>query len=84
MSFNVMNDIIGSRSGRLDIKTYSAIQSIKYSLRAAGKTSIETFTRKDKLRDPVDRSLCDNFRTAWKVYKKEKEDNALTIGKIAK
>ena len=61
-SFNTMNDIIDERSGRTDIETYGAIQSVKYSMRALQKSASNIFVRKDKLHDPVDRSLCNNFR----------------------
>ena len=37
-SFSMMNDIIDSRSGRMDIDTYSAIMTTKYNLQSSGKT----------------------------------------------
>lgn len=46
-SFYVMNDVIDNKSGRLNLETYSAIQTIKYRLSADGKTAIQFFQKKD-------------------------------------
>ena len=34
-SFSVMGDVIDPKSSRMDIKTYDAIQSVKYTLRGS-------------------------------------------------
>ena len=68
-SFNAMNDIIDERSGRTDIETYGAIQSVKYAMWALEKSASKIFVRKDKLHDPVGRSLCNNFRLASRWYR---------------
>lgn len=67
----MMNDIINPRSALLVIKLYSALKLMKYSLPPSGKTSFQNFFGKDKLYDPIDRSLCNTFCNAWKLYCKE-------------
>ena len=52
-----MNDIIDSRSGRMEIDTYSAIVTTKYNIKSTGKSAAIKYTRKDILRDPVDSTL---------------------------
>ena len=46
ISFSMMNNIIGLRSGRTEIDTYSAIINIKYQLKSAGVTASSNFHRK--------------------------------------
>ena len=69
-SFSVMNDIIDSRSGRMEIETYSAIMTTKYFLKSSGKSAATKFKRKDILRDPVDSTLSYYMRTSSSRYKK--------------
>ena len=40
-SFSVMKQVLNTQTARLDVSTYRAIQSIKYPLRAAGKTAVQ-------------------------------------------
>ena len=68
-SFNVMNDVVDNKSGRLNIQTYSAIQTIKYQLKAEEKTAIQYFHKKDYLHEGVDKVLCRNMNTSNKEYK---------------
>ena len=75
-SFSMMNDIIDSRSGRMDIDTYSAIMTTKYNLKTSGKTASQKFTRKDILRDPIDTKMLYFIRTANSRYKKRLCKNA--------
>lgn len=48
-SFNIMNDVIDSKSGRINIDTYSSIQTVKYGIKSAEKNAIEYFKKKDYL-----------------------------------
>lgn len=48
-SFSIMNDIIESRSGRIEIDTYNIIMTIKYRLKLAGVTDSSKFHRKNIL-----------------------------------
>jgi hypothetical protein len=72
-SFNVMGDIISVKSTRVAPETYSAIQTVKYGLRATGKSAIEYFKRDDPKYDPVNLSLVRNMRTAYQTEKAIKE-----------
>ena len=70
-SFNVMGDVLCPKSGRMLVQTYSAIQTVKYGLRATGKSALELYSRKDPKHEPVDVKLCHNLRTARKQYANE-------------
>ena len=58
-SFSVMGDVMDKESGRMNVSTYSAIQTVKYSLAAKAskiskkQKSVQIFHRKDKLKSPV-------------------------------
>lgn len=75
-SFSMMNDIIDSRSGRMDIDTYSAIMTTKYNLKSSGKTASQKFSRKDVQRDPIDSKMLYFVRTSNSRYKKRLSKNA--------
>ncbi|XP_064597320.1 uncharacterized protein LOC135463806 isoform X2 [Liolophura sinensis] len=68
-SFNVMNDVIDAKSGRLNIETYQAIQNIKYGLKASGKSAVEYFKKRDHLHDKVDHTLVRNVKRSFSQYK---------------
>ena len=79
-SFTVMNDIIDSRSGRMEIDTYSAIVTTKYNIKSTGKSAAIKYNRKDILRDPVDSTFSYYMPTAssgCKKYLKSKRDKML-------
>ena len=48
-SFSVMNDIIDSRSGRMEIDTYSVIVTTKYNIKSNGESAAIKYSRKDIL-----------------------------------
>ena len=78
-SFSMMNDIINSRSGHMEIEAYSAIMTTKYSLKSSKSAALK-FNRKDILRDPVDSTLSYYMRTSSSRYKKclkTKRDNTV-------
>lgn len=60
-SFNVMNDVIDNKSGRLNLETYSAIQTIKYRLSADGKIAIQFFHQKDYMHETVDKNALQKY-----------------------
>jgi len=68
-SFNIMNDVIDSKSGRINIDTYSSIQTVKYGIKSAEKNTIEYFKKKDYLHEKVDATLCSNLRSSCRQYK---------------
>ena len=57
--------------------TYSAIQSIKYSLQSrqplAKNRSVSMFSRKDRLYSPIDSKLTRNMRKAYKLNNIEQD-----------
>ncbi|KAH3770278.1 hypothetical protein DPMN_171562 [Dreissena polymorpha] len=73
-SFNVMGDILNSRTGRMKIETYSAIQSTRYGLANHGVDAVKQFERHDAAKDPVDKVLCQNLRSAALRYKRQQEE----------
>lgn len=78
-SFSVMNDIIDSKSGKLKIETYSAIQNVKYSIKASNKSSLEYFCKKDYLHDKIDRRLLMNMQSARSHYKVQLASNQAAL-----
>ena len=70
-SFNTMGDILDPKSSRMNIETYSAIQTVKYGLRASGQRAVPLFKRKDVLNGPVHLKVCRNIKTARKRYAEE-------------
>ena len=78
-SFSVMGDIMDKKSGRMNVETYSAIQTVKYSLTAkASKSSkkqktIQFFHREDRLKSPVAKKLVKDIRSTKKLYEEDLE-----------
>ena len=66
-----MGDILSVKSGRMQIKTLSAQQTVKYALKARGTTALEYFKRNDILHDPVNPELCRYMSTASRRYREE-------------
>ena len=61
-SFSMMNDIIDSRSGHMEIETYSTILTRKYSRKCSKSTALK-FNGTDMWQDPVDSTLSYRMRT---------------------
>ncbi|XP_076354683.1 uncharacterized protein LOC143249156 [Tachypleus tridentatus] len=74
-SFNVMGDVIDAKSSKTAIETYTAYQTIKYSLRSKETTAIEMFKRKDVHFDPVDKRMCKDIRSAASKYTSKLREN---------
>lgn len=62
-AFSIMQDILDSQSSRLCTETLSAIQTVKYTLRASNKSAVGYFKRSDVAYDHVDKKLSLNMRT---------------------
>ena len=83
-SFNLMGDIIDIRSTRMNIATFSAMQTVKHCLNSRKMTALEYFRKGDVKHDKVDGHLCRNFKTAAAAYaeekkqKKQQKEEALT------
>lgn len=72
-SFNVMGDVIDAKTTRLNIQTYGAIQTIKYSLRSKNVTAVEYLKRDDPVYSGVNKRMCRNIRAAAATYNAQKE-----------
>ena len=69
-SFSAMGDILDAKSTRLNMETYSALQTVKYDLRAKGKSATEMYARSDIVFGPVNSMLCQDVRRSYGRYKK--------------
>ena len=71
-SFNVMGDIIDKKLGRINLETYSAIQDIKYGLKARHPLEqnrcVKEFHRKSRLYTPTNPALTRNMRNSFSLY----------------
>ena len=73
-SFSVMGEVMDKKSGRMNVSTYSAIQTVKYSLAAkASKVSkkqkcVQIFHREDKLKSLVLKNVVTKIRNSKKTY----------------
>ena len=67
-SFSGMNDIINPKTNRLEVKTFAAIQSLRYALKAKHKSSLQLFHRADVRKDPVDHLIAKHLQTSHKTY----------------
>lgn len=67
-SFNLMGDILDERSGRMNIETVDAIQTVKYAIKSYEKPALELFKRTNATREAVNPGLVKNMSTARKAY----------------
>lgn len=74
-TFNLMGDVLDERSGRMAMETVSAFQTVKYSIKASGKSSLQLFRRNDVKRDPVNATLHQNMEGAHSMYLKRLEQH---------
>ncbi len=74
-SFNVMGDVIDGKSSKTAISTYSAYQTVKYSLRSKNTSAIEMFKRSDVKYGSVDKRMCKDIRSAASRYTAEQKEN---------
>ena len=70
----MMGDVLDERSHRLRMETYSSVQTVKYHLRSMGKSSVECYSRTDKLHGPIDLQLCRNIQSASREYRDEQAE----------
>ena len=54
-SFNIMGNIIDQRSTSMNITTFSAIQTVKYTLQSRKMSAVDMFSRDESKFEPVDR-----------------------------
>ncbi len=74
-SFSLMNDVIDQRSGNMNVSTFNAIQTVKYTLKSREKTAVQLFRREDVKFGEVDRTLCKNINSAAATYKRQQKMN---------
>ena len=72
-TFSIMGQVLDPQSSRLNVTSLSAIQTIKYSLKASGESATKYFSRDRVALDPVDGRLSANMRSSYAEYKKEQE-----------
>ena len=72
-SFSVMGAVVDPRCSRMSVSTYSAIQTVKYAVRASGRSAVECFQRKDSKFTPVNYELCRLMRSASSARKTEQK-----------
>ena len=75
-SFSVMNDVMDSKSNRMNVAICSAIQTVNYSLRARNVSCIEFLKREDIHFSPVNQKLCLALRSAGAQYSSQKKQVA--------
>ena len=71
-SFSMTNDIIDSRSRRMEIDTYSAIVTAKFNVKSSKKSAAVKYGRKGILRDNVNSELSYYYANVFYVTKKKR------------
>ena len=74
-SFSSMGEILDPGSSRMDISTYAAMQTVRYTLVDNGMTAVQYFKRKDPVREPVAKGLALKMQAAWRVNEGRREAN---------
>ena len=70
-SFSIMNDFMDRKSNHLAVRSYSAIQTIKYDLKARNTTTFSDFHQKNiHVYDAVDKSVTFHMQIAYGRYKR--------------
>ena len=72
-SFNVMGDIIDPKSAAMHVPTFSAIQTVKYGLRARNLTSLDMFDMNPDKKN-ADRSFAKNIMSARTRLERERDE----------
>ncbi|CAJ1061482.1 hypothetical protein ROHU_023414 [Xyrichtys novacula] len=70
-SFSLMNEVIDQHSGNMNVETFNAIRTVKYTLRSKGQTAMQMFQRSDVKFWEVDRIMCQNINNAAAKYKQK-------------
>ena len=73
-SFSIMCDVIDKKANKMKDKTFSATQTIKYSLQAkhpgcCSSRAVKVFSRADKHYSPVNSALVTDMRNAHAMQK---------------
>ena len=62
-----MNNVINRKTNHLNVKTFAAIQAVKYDLKAINKTTLTRY-RKKSLQSRVNLKLCKRIQSSRKSY----------------
>ena len=54
-SFSMVNDIVTPRASCMSVETYSSYMSVKYSSISEGKSAAARYSRKNVIRDPINK-----------------------------
>ncbi|KAJ8047715.1 hypothetical protein HOLleu_06778 [Holothuria leucospilota] len=79
--FSIMNHVVNKKTNRLDVETFSAIQTVKYDFMNTGESAIQRYHRANKLKSPVDGSVCYHMRTAYGRHKRKKQPSEAPVPK---
>ena len=74
-SFSTMGEILNSGCSRMDISTYAAIQTIRYSLAAHNTSAVAFFSKRDPVLEAVPKQLTNRIQKSWKTNEDRKEEN---------
>ena len=66
----MMNGVIDSRSGRMEIETYSAIRTTKDSLKCSNSAALK-YNQKIYIVRPADLTISNYMHTSSSCYKKQ-------------
>ena len=75
-SFSIMNNVLTSNTSRMDICTFSSIQTVKYALRSKNVSAVDYLKRTDSTHSPINKRLCATMRSAGAAYKQQKKEAA--------
>ena len=87
-SFSVMGELLDEKKARADVRTYAAMQIVKYHLSSRKESALTAYSsKKDPEREPICSKLTENMRKAYKDNKDriaednlEKEEEARELG----
>ena len=71
LPFSMMNDIITPHASCMSVETYSSYMSVKYSLISEGKSAAARYSKKNVMRDPINKIIAYYLRTARSQYVKQ-------------
>ena len=73
-SFSIMDNVMDETTNRLNTKSLSTIQTIKYWLPAKNQSAIKTFQKEDYMHEAVDSKLVKNMNEAAKAMKEVNQE----------
>ena len=71
-SFSLMQQVMHKGIASLHVRTFAAIQTVKYELNSSNKSAIQYFDR--DIHGPINPQLCRNMKVAYKHHQQHKEE----------